>query len=261
MIPYDSPMSNEEILRRVSERQQPFAWRVRAALAQHGIALLGVDFGRKHVSDANPRAAVWILTVGAAGHGICTVQATVPEGWDPFLPERGDWAAVLVARYLASQGIVPRSPIAAPDPPLVATASPAPIATNDLGLLSAAEIAGILGAYLPSPLPDGWRPVETGVLGASFRNHGTKHMVIVSARRESDGRRWLHVSTSFPNRVPTYRELCWVKQHFIGDHHHAVQCFVPKSEHVNIHPYTLHLWHCIDGRPLPDFRVLGLGAV
>jgi hypothetical protein len=40
---------------------------------------------------------------------------------------------------------------------------------------------------------------------------------------------------------------------FIGDGRKAIQVFAPVAEHVNIHEFCLHLWHCLDGDPLPDF--------
>jgi hypothetical protein len=48
-----------------------------------------------------------------------------------------------------------------------------------------------------------------------------------------------------------------VKRSFIGDERMAVQVFPRASEHVNIAKYCLHLWHCVDGDPTPDFRIEG----
>lgn len=71
---------------------------------------------------------------------------------------------------------------------------------------------------------------------------------------ERDGRLWQHVSISRPDRLPTYKEMCDTKDQLIGPDKKAIQVFAPKSEHVNIHPYCLHLWHCVDEDVLPDFR-------
>ena len=81
-----------------------------------------------------------------------------------------------------------------------------------------------------------------------------RQVVIVSTNREADGKRWLHVSTPFQDRLPTYEELCEVKNIFVGPDAKAVQVFPPEAEHCNVHPYCLHLWACIDEDPLPDFR-------
>jgi len=39
---------------------------------------------------------------------------------------------------------------------------------------------------------------------------------------------------------------------------YAYQVFAPPSQHVNIHPYALHLWGKVDGSPtLPEFGKYG----
>ena len=65
---------------------------------------------------------------------------------------------------------------------------------------------------------------------------------------------WLHVSYSRPTRVPSYDDLVLVKRCFIGAERKAISVHPPESEHVNLHPYCLHLWHALDGDGLPDFR-------
>jgi hypothetical protein len=69
-----------------------------------------------------------------------------------------------------------------------------------------------------------------------------------------DEKRWLHVSMSRRDRMPSYDEMCEVKRLFIGEDTQAIQLFPRKSEHVNLHPNCLHLWACLDGDGLPDFR-------
>lgn len=56
------------------------------------------------------------------------------------------------------------------------------------------------------------------------------------------GEGWEHVSVSYPNRCPTWDEMCRVKDMFWNDEECVVQYHPPKSEYVNIHPYCLHLW-------------------
>lgn len=78
--------------------------------------------------------------------------------------------------------------------------------------------------------------------------------VIISGSTYDDGRRWLHLSVSRSDRVPDWEDLKRVKSRFFGDETTAVQVFPPNSRWVNVHPYCLHLWRCLDGEPLPDFR-------
>lgn len=79
--------------------------------------------------------------------------------------------------------------------------------------------------------------------------------VMCSARIEADGKRWLHVSASRRTKIPSWQDMKEVKDIFIGKERKAIQVFAPESEHVNVHPYVLHLWSCLDEDPLPDFRL------
>lgn len=53
---------------------------------------------------------------------------------------------------------------------------------------------------------------------------------------------WEHVSVSYPNRCPTWEEMCKVKDMFWNEDECVVEYHPPKSERVNKHPYCLHLW-------------------
>lgn len=105
---------------------------------------------------------------------------------------------------------------------------------------------------------EGWRKIHRTPDGCAFVNNegheGHDAMtVIISGAREEDGKRWVHLSVARPDRLPSYHELVAVKETFIGAERKAISVFAPRSEHVNIHEYCLHLWHCVDGDPLPDF--------
>lgn len=56
------------------------------------------------------------------------------------------------------------------------------------------------------------------------------------------GGNWEHVSVSYPNRCPTWEEMCKVKNMFWNEDECVVQYHPPKSEYVNNYPYCLHLW-------------------
>jgi hypothetical protein len=54
---------------------------------------------------------------------------------------------------------------------------------------------------------------------------------------------WEHVSVSLSNnRCPNWPEMCFVKNLFWGDEETVIQFHPPRSEYVNHHPTTLHLW-------------------
>lgn len=70
----------------------------------------------------------------------------------------------------------------------------------------------------------------------------------------SSGGGWEHVSVSPKNRnrrvLPTWEEMCAIKDTFWGPEECVVQYHPPKSEYVNNYPYCLHLWRPI-GQELP----------
>src|SRR5262252_8678239 len=53
---------------------------------------------------------------------------------------------------------------------------------------------------------------------------------------------WEHVSVSLQNRTPSWSEMSYVKSLFWGPDETVMQLHVPDADHVNCHPYTLHLW-------------------
>lgn len=115
--------------------------------------------------------------------------------------------------------------------------------------------------YAPVILPATWRQVHDQRFDARFvawYMHARAPLkVMVTAKRERDERRWLHVSVSHERRLPDWNDLREVKDIFIGRERRALQILPPESEYVNIHPRVLHLWACLDGDRLPDFRVAG----
>lgn len=59
----------------------------------------------------------------------------------------------------------------------------------------------------------------------------------------SNGGGWEHVSVSRPNaKIPTWEEMCAIKDMFFREEEVVVQYHPKKSEYVNIHEGCLHLW-------------------
>lgn len=77
--------------------------------------------------------------------------------------------------------------------------------------------------------------------------------VIASVAKEDDGKYWLHVSMSYINKMPSYKELVQIKELLIGVEEYAIMIFPTKQYHVNLLPTCLHLFHCLEGYPLPEF--------
>lgn len=74
----------------------------------------------------------------------------------------------------------------------------------------------------------------------------------------SNGDGWEHVSVSRKSKMPTYEHMCWVKDQFWGADACVMQLHVPRSDHVNVHEYCLHLWRPIDAEiPRPPAYMVG----
>jgi hypothetical protein len=79
----------------------------------------------------------------------------------------------------------------------------------------------------------------------------------------SDGLGWEHVSvhaSEGPDRsmTPTWAEMCFVKDVFWDDEDVVMQLHPRKSEYVNFHAHTLHLWRPTDQTiPTPHHLLVG----
>jgi len=105
------------------------------------------------------------------------------------------------------------------------------------------------------PLPNAWKevPSQLPFQRAYVRRDGLQ---VIETRFDDfpgDNREWLHVSMAYPDKLPSYDDMKHVKEVFVGDAYTALQIFPPKSRHVNIHPFCLHLWVCITEEVTPDF--------
>jgi len=117
-------------------------------------------------------------------------------------------------------------------------------------------------SYVPGVLPAGWVRLEAP--GPAFICQGLGGlrdvMVLFSVGVENDGRKWIHVSLSRPNRLPSWEDIQAVKDLFIGTERYAYQVLPPKLEHYSLPQgrprsgYVLHLWAPVSGEPpLPNF--------
>jgi len=99
-----------------------------------------------------------------------------------------------------------------------------------------------------SPVP-GW-------ILAIIADDGTNREVDESMRG------WEHVSVHARNmqgkmRIPTWKEMCFVKDRFWGEDDTVVQYHPRKSTYVNHHPYVLHLWrHREKDFPVPPTTLI-----
>jgi len=78
--------------------------------------------------------------------------------------------------------------------------------------------------------------------GAFSINRGRTVIYIIA----SDGLGWEHVSvhctSENKDRTPTWSEMCFIKDMFWDEEDIVIQFHPPKSEYVNMHKFTLHMW-------------------
>ena len=81
----------------------------------------------------------------------------------------------------------------------------------------------------------------------------------------SYGGGWEHVSIDGKKRMPTWDEMCQLKDMFFTEDECCVQYHPPKSEYVNNIPYCLHIWKPIEqysgALPIPPSLLVGIKGV
>jgi hypothetical protein len=104
-------------------------------------------------------------------------------------------------------------------------------------------------------LPPFWRaddqpgPFVVSLLKLAL-NREVQLRVFVEVEEHDDGVDWWHLSISGPHGLPSWAELIEARDAFLGKETQAIQILPPASEHVNIHPFCLHLWARVDGVPV-----------
>lgn len=120
-----------------------------------------------------------------------------------------------------------------------------------------------VAGWTAPPPPKDWKELERddvgSAVGAKYRSYTRRLTVILTCAIEDDGRAWLHLSVSHAERIPTWGELRFVKETFLGDRE-AYQVMPPKARYVNIHPHCLNVFALLDGAALPDFT-RGTGGI
>jgi hypothetical protein len=78
----------------------------------------------------------------------------------------------------------------------------------------------------------------------------------------SDGMGWEHVSVTYykRNKTPNWDDMCYIKGLFWEEEEMVMELHPPKSQYINNHPHTLHLWKPKDVK-IPAPPVILVGAV
>jgi hypothetical protein len=68
--------------------------------------------------------------------------------------------------------------------------------------------------------------------------YGTEQLRVIAAA----GGGWDHVSVSLEHRCPLWEEMKHVHKLLFRDDEVAMQLHLPETDHINIHPFVLHMW-------------------
>jgi hypothetical protein len=84
-------------------------------------------------------------------------------------------------------------------------------------------------------------------------------IVLMPAVDEKPPLLWWHVSVMHADKkkIPSWSDMAYVQKLYMGGRW-AIQYMAEEHEHVNAEPNCLHLWHCLEKKVLPDFRVCGM---
>ena len=112
------------------------------------------------------------------------------------------------------------------------------------------------------------RRITTGPMGSddSCGNNGAFKVRVLGTWAHciaSDMGGWEHVSVSLlPKRMPTWEEMCALKDLFWDEDDVVVQYHPAKADYVNNHSRCLHLWRSIDAEmPTPPSEMVGYKAL
>jgi hypothetical protein len=118
-------------------------------------------------------------------------------------------------------------------------------------------------------VPENYR-ILVGRIGSdpSFGNNGAFELPPLRGGRKvfviaSDGLGWEHVSAHVLDgkefRTPNWSEMCHIKDLFWDAEDVVMQLHPRKSEYVNNHPHTLHLWRPTEATiPEPPSYLVGV---
>jgi hypothetical protein len=105
------------------------------------------------------------------------------------------------------------------------------------------------------------KPGEEGLGGAFLVPHKRLWFrVIASSGYDQKEKEWRfdHISISLKNRCPTWDEMEYMKNLFFEPWEVCYQLHVTNENHINVHPYCLHIWrHCDIEVPLPPKEMIG----
>jgi hypothetical protein len=105
------------------------------------------------------------------------------------------------------------------------------------------------GDWTEVSAPSWYREMMDVSIASYIRNDG--QLKVLMTEEPHEGTKWLHVSVSHPERYPTWDEIHFVKDLFIGKDKDAVMILPEEKYYVNLHKNCFHLYHRLDGDTVP----------
>lgn len=96
---------------------------------------------------------------------------------------------------------------------------------------------------MPSRMTELARRVALLPFGVAFHAQHERGFSIIATVEGQE----LHVSVSFPDCLPTWADLKFVKAMFWHPEADVIQFLPPESEYVNEHEYCLHMYGDVEG--------------
>lgn len=90
--------------------------------------------------------------------------------------------------------------------------------------------------------------IKKGIFKSCYELDGMNGNFIIPYKRHllkviiSDRLGWDHVSVSMQNMIPTWRQMCYIKDVFFEEEETVIQFHPPKSQYINECEFCLHLW-------------------
>jgi len=130
------------------------------------------------------------------------------------------------------------------------------VSQSKVGQIGKIFRTGLTECRMPADLkvvPGGWSKADPSAAKqkAYYNRYRSLYVIITEEKYGDDW--WRHVSVSHAGYVPNWKEMCIVKDLFIGKDKKAIQVHPPKKEHYNFCSTVLHLWCNLDRDVLPNF--------
>lgn len=100
--------------------------------------------------------------------------------------------------------------------------------------------------------PVGWRQLHSPVYKTMAYTNG-RGLFVIKGYEQYGNQKWLHVSVSKVNKLPSWDAIKKVKDVFIGRNQKAIMILPPTEQYVNYHRFCMHLFCNLENDPLPDF--------